>query len=302
MGLTFAESTWPPCRNCWNLPFPAALLFAVWLTGCNNTCFTFTSNPPTGTIGIKASDPKPTCTLTTSGAVRLTVQTVPMCSSCSESGRIQHIFVSIRGIEVHPSTTADDDSPDWQELLPSEFVKQPLQVDLVRSTTDRRVREPLGEIVAIPAGIYRQVRLRFVPNQLETEDQLPEKNACGSAGFNCVVMADGRIQPLLLDGSSPELRITSDRIEGASLFVPPDTNTYLIIELKPVWAWFSSADEGVRLLPALTGNAKVDRIEFDELGTPQAGVVVPLKVGARLNCQGAHGENLGTVGPQRESN
>ena len=73
MGLTFAENTRSLCRNCWNLAFRAALLFAAWLTGCNNMCFTFTSNPPTGTIGIKASDPKPTCTLTTSGAVRLTV-------------------------------------------------------------------------------------------------------------------------------------------------------------------------------------------------------------------------------------
>jgi hypothetical protein len=106
-----------------------------------------------------------------------------------------------------------------------------------------------------------------------TDDRLPEKNACGSAGFNCVVMADGRIQPLQLDGRSPELRIMSDRIEGASLFTPPDANTHLIIELKPVWAWFSSGDEGVRLLPALTRSAKVGRIEFDELGTPEDGVV-----------------------------
>ena len=127
--------------------------------------------------------------------------------------------------------------------------------------------------MAIPAGIYRQVRLRFVPNQPATDDRLPEKNACGNWRFNCVVMADGRIQPLLLDGGSPDLRITSDRIEGASLFIPPDTNTYLIIELKPVWAWFSSADEGLRLLPALTGSAKVGRVEFDGLGTPEDGVV-----------------------------
>lgn len=123
MGLTFAESTWPPCRNCWNLPFPAALLFAVWLTGCNNTCFTFTSNPPTGTINIKAGDPSPTCTLTkANGAVRVEAHTDPECTSCLGFSRIQHIFVSIRSIAVHPSATADDDSPDWQELLSSELV------------------------------------------------------------------------------------------------------------------------------------------------------------------------------------
>ena len=272
MGVIFAENTRSRCRNCWSFAFPAALLFAVWLTGCNNTCFTFTSNPPTGTIGIKASDPKPTCTLTTSGAVRLTVQTVPMCSSCSESGRIQHIFVSIRSIEVNPSTTADDDPADWQELAP-QLAEQPLQVDLVRGPADGSAREPLGEIVTVPAGIYRQLRVRFVPNQPMTDDRLPEKNACGSAGFNCVVMADSRFQPLQLDSGSPEVHIMSDRIEGASLFIPPYTDSDLVIELKPVWSWIFSASEGVRPFPALIGSAKVGRVEFGELGTPEDGVV-----------------------------
>jgi hypothetical protein len=56
--------------------------------------------------------------------------------------------------------------------------------------------------------------------------------------------------------------------------IPPDADTDLVIELKPVWAWFSSADEGVRLLPALTGNAKVERVEFDGLELPTTGKVV----------------------------
>jgi hypothetical protein len=272
MALTFAKNTPSVRRNRWRTALPAALLLDVWLIGCNNTCFTFTSNPPTGTIGIKVSDPKPACSLTTGSAIRLAVQTVPMCNSCPESGRIQHVFVSIRGIDVHPSSTADDDPTDWQQLAP-QLAKQPLQVDLVRDTADTREREPLGEIVTAPAGIYRQLRVRFVPNQPMTEDRLPAKNACASVGFNCVVKADGRIQPLLLENGSAELRIMSDRIGGGSLFIPPGTDNHLVIELKPVWAWYSSADEGVRLLPALTGSVHVNRIEFDELGTPGDRVV-----------------------------
>lgn len=156
MGLTFAENTRTSRRNFWNFPFCVALLLSVWLIGCNNTCFTFTSNSPTGTIDITAGNPETSCRLAkANGAVRLAVQTVPMCSSCSESGRIHHILVSIRGIEIHPSTTANDDSADWQELAP-ELVKQPLQVDLVRGTADRVAREPLGEIVAIPGFIVRR--------------------------------------------------------------------------------------------------------------------------------------------------
>jgi hypothetical protein len=66
---------------------------------------------------------------------------------------------------------------------------------------------------------------------------------------------------------------TSRQRELLALLIPPDTDTDLVIELKLIWAWFSSADEGVRLLPAFTGSAKVGRIEFDELGTPEDGVV-----------------------------
>ena len=85
-------------------------------------------------------------------------------------------------------------------------------------------------------------------------------------------MEDGSNKPLQLDGGSPELRITSDRIEGASFLILPDTDTALTIELKLVWTWSSSADGSLRLLPAFTGSAKVGRTEFDELGTPEDGV------------------------------
>jgi uncharacterized protein DUF4382 len=237
------------------------MLLAVWLTGCGNTCLTFSSNPPTGTLTIKASNPNPpSCKLATvNGAVRVQMATDPACSSCATSSQIQHIFVTILGIEIHPSTTADDDSPDWQELLPSDLTKHPLQVDLVGGAAGQSTREPLGEIVAIPAGIYRQVRLRFAPNELPTHDQVPERNGCGSRLFNCVVLADDRIQPLQLDRSSSEVQITSNRIEGGSLFIAPDTDTNLTIELRLVWAWFSSPDEGLHVLPMLAGSAKVSR-------------------------------------------
>ena len=273
MALTLAKNSRARYIHVSKFLLLAAFLFGISLTGCNNTCFSFTSNPPTGTINIKAGDLKPTCTLTTAnGTVRVLTHTVSTCSSCSTSSRIAHIFVSLRGIEIHPSANADDDSPDWQGLMVPEFATHPLQVDLISGTANRGAGKPLGEMTEVPARIYRQVRLRFAANQPVKGDPLLEKNACGSAGFNCVVMADGHILPLLLDGDSPDLHITSDR--KTSLLIPPDTDTDLVIELKPVWAWFSSADEGVRLLPALTGNAKVERVEFDGLELPTTGKVV----------------------------
>lgn len=266
-GPSFAENTRLPCRNCWSLPLPVALLFVVLFGGCNNSCFTFISNLPAGTTGTKTSDPSPVCKPTTvNAAVRVQMDTEPVCSSCIGPAQVQHIFLSIRGIEVHQRTTADEDSPDWQELLPVETEKRPLQVDLVRGSTAWGAQELLGGLMAIPPGIYRQVRLRFVPSPSAPEDRLPERNACGGVGFNCVITADGRVRPLLLDRVSPELRITPDSIEGTSLLIPSGTEAVLLIELKPVWALFSSADEGVRLLPVLTGSVKVRRVDFDELG------------------------------------
>jgi len=258
-------------RNCWILRFPAALLFVAGLTGCN-TCVTFTS--PNGTLGVVSSDPRPPCMLPkVMSAVRLRMAAEPLCSSCVGSSQVQHIFLAIRGIELNSSATAHDDSPDWQELLPPEFKQNPLQIDLLESSVAQGVQEPFGKTAHIPAGIYRQLRLRLVPNHPAEEDQLPEKNPCGSATFNCIFMADGTIQPLQLDNASSVLRITSERMESASLPLLPDTDADLVIQLKLMWVWSSSADNGVRLLPALTGNAKIRHNKLDELGTPEGGVV-----------------------------
>ncbi|HWY07734.1 MAG TPA: DUF4382 domain-containing protein [Candidatus Acidoferrales bacterium] len=273
MGLTPARKIRTTCHNCLKLRFRVALLLVVALTGCNS-CVTFTSNPPTGTLGIVASDPRPVCTLPKmNAAVRLQLATEPACSFCSGSGQVQHIFISIRGIELNPSAAARDDSPDWQELLLPELEQKPLQIDLLESNAVQGIREPFVKTAPFPAGIYRQLRLRLAPDQAATDDRLPEKNPCGSGKFNCVVMADGNIQPLRPNEDSPELRITSNTMEGASLLFPPDTDTDLLIELNLVWEWSSSADTVIRLAPVLTGSAKVRRFKLDELGTPEDGVV-----------------------------
>jgi len=271
MGLTPARKIRTICRNCWNLRFPVALVSVFGLTGCN-TCVTFTSNPPTGTLGIVASDPRPACTLTKmNAAVRPQLAAAPVCSSCVGSRQVQHIFLSIRGIELNSSTTAHE-APDWQELLPPELEQKPVQIDLLENDVAQGVQTPFERTALIPAGIYRQLRLRLVPNQPAHEDRLPEKSPCGNGIFNCVVMADGSIHPLQFDDGSSELRIPSDRVEGASLLFPPDTDTDLIIELKFIWEW-SSAGKGIHLLPALDGSARVRHIKLDELGTPEDGVV-----------------------------
>jgi hypothetical protein len=206
-------------------------------------------------------------------AVRLRLVAEPVCSSCGGSGHVQHIFLTIRSIELNSSATARDDSSDWQELLPAGLEQNPVQIDLMEGMADPAVQAPFGKIARVPAGIYRQLRLRLVPSQPAVVDRLPEKNACGGGTFNCIVTADGTIRPLQIDDASSALRVTIDNLDGASLPFLPDTTTDLIIEWKLVWEWSSSADKGVRLLPTLASSAKVRRIKLDELGTPEEGVV-----------------------------
>jgi hypothetical protein len=165
--------------------------------------------------------------------------------------------VSLRGIDVHPSAISDAAASDWQELLPL-FQGQALQFDLVSTAAGQATRLPLGEGAKIPAGAYRQLRLRFVPNQPTSEDSVPEKNACG-AGFNCVVSEDGRTYPLLLDGAPPEFRLMSERIADGVLLIPPDSNSDLVIDVNVAWALSSFEGQGVRLLPVLIGSASVER-------------------------------------------
>ena len=228
---------------------PAVLLFWLTASGCNNTCVSFTSNSTTGTVVIGVTDAKPACTLSkANGTVHLQVGASPMPSAGAGPSSIQHIFVSLRGVEAHPSTIADEDSPDWQELAPK-LAQQPMQVDLMARTADACAPGSFGE-VAVPAGTYRRIRLRLLPNQLATSEPVPEENACGSVGLNCVVTADGRIRPLALDGATPELRITSEHIAGGLFLVLPDAATDLAIEFDTYASLAWPAGDAVRLFPA----------------------------------------------------
>src|SRR5271156_4587428 len=94
--------------------FFTTLLFCLSFVGCNNYCFVFVSNPG-GTIS--TSNNAPICQLNTAtGTVRLRVTAPPTPSAEATPTSIQHIFVTLRGIEATPSAIPDDDSPNWQEL------------------------------------------------------------------------------------------------------------------------------------------------------------------------------------------
>jgi hypothetical protein len=233
---------------------------SVLFIGCANTCFVAVSNPPNGTLGIVAGNSPPACPLAEAkGAVRVVAYADPSCEFCSESNRIQSVFLSLRGIDIHSKSKAGDESSDWQELLP-QLKKQPRQIDLLNGSTNSRPVDPIIESALLPAGTYDLVRLRLVPNQAVANDETPAGNACGSLGASCAVMANGQIEPLVFDNDTLESRFAPGTTADRLFLVLPDSNSELHIELTPVASISASFAQGVRFFSLLPGRTTVERL------------------------------------------
>ncbi len=209
--------------------------------GCNNTCVSGTLNSPGGsTVNVKIASPPPSCMLSAAnGIVHLEIGAAPGAASTPGAigPHMTHLFVTLEGVEAHPSAVADDDALDWRPLA-LQLQAHPLQVDLLANPQVSDSFSPLPDTV-LPAGVYRQIRLRFaspLPGELALET-----NRCGAGAPHCAVMSDGRIQPVTLSPSTLIFRDPSERVPGRELYVPPDGVVTLRIEFDQdrSWAWFS---------------------------------------------------------------
>lgn len=175
-----------------------AIFSFVLLASCNNTCVSFTSNPPTGTINVTVTNPAPTYPFVKGhGMVRVVARAVSPCNSETLSCPAPHVIITVRCVAIHASPVADDASPDWQELLP-QLSRHPLQIDLSSGSGSSNALQPLAETATIPADTYRQVRVRLVESQ-------PEAWWC-SSGLHTVLaqIAEPRLQELMC-GNLPDV-------------------------------------------------------------------------------------------------
>jgi hypothetical protein len=231
--------------------FLTILLCSVGLIGCDNSCVVFVSNPGGGTVSGSINS----CPLNQAkGSVRTSIASSFTAPADDATNRIEHIYVTIRGIDVNPSATAADESPDWQELAP-QLVTQPVQIDLLAPSGDSRALDTL-EHVAVPADAYRQIRLRLAPDQPDSSDSIPQQNLCGSVGSNCIVTSDERVRPVVLDSGLTQIHISSDYIAGGFFRVLPEARVALEIEFNPQSSLFIFADEAVRLVPVFSVNTR----------------------------------------------
>ena len=223
-----------------------ALFFCLGFFGCGNSCFVFVSNPG-GTLPPTI----PSCQLGTStGTVSLHVSAPSTPPEGESPAKIQHIFVTLRGIEATASAIPDDNSGDWHELAPK-LATQPVQLDLLARSAESCERSAFGD-VTVPADAYRQIRLRLEPDQAATDESGLEENACGGAGFNCVVTSDGVIRPLVLDAQPSQIQVGSDHISGGFFRVLPETAVNLKLEFNPQSSVIFSTNEAARLVPVFT--------------------------------------------------
>lgn len=200
--------------------------------GCNDTCVSFTSNGSGGSGGVVVSNPPPSCKLNgASGIVSMTIGGKTEAKSTPGSTRapIKHLFVTLDGVDMHPSALAEDATPGWQPLA-AQLQERPIQVDLVADARTTNSSPAFPDSV-LPAGLYGQVRLRLtVP---PANGRFRETNHCGDQALHCAVTSDGRALHLRFLESATSIRIRSENIDGQRLYVAPDGTTALTIELDP---------------------------------------------------------------------
>lgn len=103
------------------------------------------------------------------GTLRVALTDAPSCG-------FDAVYVTVNGVRVHASQTADDTTQGWQEItLPA-----PRRIDLL--SLQNGILEELGQR-ALPAGQYTQLRLVLQPNR-------------GANVANSIVPTGGSEQPL----------------------------------------------------------------------------------------------------------
>jgi hypothetical protein len=233
----------------------AAMFTAIALTGCGDSCFVGFSNNGNGGLIVKVANPPPSCSLSqVHGAMSVVALKSSLCETCTAATRVEHVFVTLRGIQLRPGASEDARSPNWLELAPH-LAKEPRQIDLMGNP----MPIILAESANVPAGSYREVRLQFFDGSPASAEELPAVNVCGETRWNCIVMADGHVERLRLPGDPPELLIPSQSIENDSVVVLPDARVDLQLSLEPHQGYYISSSEGWRLQSTLVGRATVVR-------------------------------------------
>jgi hypothetical protein len=181
-----------------------------------------------------------------------------VCETCPATDRVEHVFVTVQSIELRRAVP-DDASKNWIEIAP-EAAKGPRQIDLVGDP----LLEQWVENATIPAETYRDMRLQFCSDSGSSQECRSD-TACGGMLRNCVVMGDGRIEPLHWPGGTPQLTTDLRVPEGLSLAALPDSTIDLHVSLEVRRGFNAASIQQTKLQNVLVGSATgVSRWSTDE--------------------------------------
>ena len=230
-----------------------AIVAAIGFAGCGESCVFGVVNSGMGVAIVGAANTSPPCSLKqTRAAMNVVALKSAVCETCTTDARVEHVFVTVQGMQLHPAVT-DDASKDWLEIAP-ELTDQSRQMDLVGGSLPER----LVENANIPAETYRELRLRFCIDSGSNQESRAN-NACGGTLRNCIVMADGRVEPLRWPGDTPELVIPIRADEGDTFAVLPDSIVDLRLSLEVHQAFTVSSIQRSRLQNVVLGHATAVR-------------------------------------------
>jgi hypothetical protein len=223
------------------LAVAAALLFAVLgVVSCGGGSSS-SMGPQTASITVTLTDP-------------------PSCKF--PNGAFDHVYVSIRSVQAHTSATADDHSAGWQELAP-QLNGAPMQIDLFAASSTTCLLTNLGSNSALPVGTYQQIRLLLVPND-GSGGATPATNACGSNGFNCVVLHDGTITQLdLTSQANTGIKVPPGQVLGGPINVSAGQDVDLNIDFDACLSIVAKGNGRFALKPVLTA---------EQVSTNQTGI------------------------------
>jgi len=233
------------------------VLTCLALTSCGTTCVAGIFANGSGIILVKNSTSPPACPFSTGmGMLNVTADKSRICEICTASIRAQHIFVTLKSIQLRSVFPGSLNNPQWLELAP-QLLREPRQIDLLSDSA----AEILVQSAPVPAGPYGELLLQFLPDTPADPDALPTENSCGHNRRNCMLMADGRVEELRFtgNGDSPELLLPLQYNLSSVLAVVPGGTVDLRVTLQPQQVSVVSPPEGWQIHYVLVGSASVSR-------------------------------------------
>jgi Domain of unknown function (DUF4382)/Carboxypeptidase regulatory-like domain len=237
----------------------AAIFFAVMLVTCGGSSPSSSSTAPsTGTVNTSLSDP-------------------PSCSASFD-----HVYVTITKVTANLNADAGPNDSGWQTLV--DLTGAPKQIDLLSLANTTCLLTQLGS-TTLPTGQYQQIRLYLLSNSPTGNAATPSPNACGSAGYNCVVPSGGTAQPLLLSSEAQTgIKIPSSQITSGGLTVSAGQAVDLNIDFNTCSSLVQQGTGQWRLKPVLhagevetNNNALSGTVVDSNTHNPISGAVVSLE-------------------------